>query len=210
MTVIPLGTQKQQDVPLAKERGLQPPWVLWKGEQKTEGQQQVPKEWQDTRRHFAWPHHACGRRAPSWQQDRAGGPGLAWAGDTQGLSPGVGRDGGAGFHKVPWQVHFIPPRASSLGVRHPSPNSADVALCPHQASCGSPRICLCSQRSLQHHPTPSPSWGTVCAWCFFGISYLRHGQAKHFRRHSRAACAWGPMGNPGNITKAAKKTKTHN
>lgn len=133
-----------------------------------------------------------------------------WAGVGRrhaGAEPGMGRDGGAGFHKVPWQVHFIPPRASSLGVRHPSPNSADAALCPHQTSCGSPQICLCSQRSLQHHPTPSPSWGTACAWCFFGISYLRHGQAKHFRRRSRAACAWGPMGNPGNITKAAKKTQ---
>lgn len=29
------------------------------------------------RRRFGWPHHVRGRRAPSWQQDTAGGPRLA-------------------------------------------------------------------------------------------------------------------------------------
>lgn len=165
MTVIPLGTQKQQDVPPGKERGVHPPRVLWKGEQQTEGQRQVPKEWQDTRCHFGWPRHACGRRAPSWQQDTVGGPGLAWAGDTQGLSPGVGRDRGAGIHKVPWQGHFIPPRTSSSGVQHPNLSSADAALGPHHphvAAHGSASACKGASSIL-----PPPSFLGACACLLF-------------------------------------------
>ena len=197
--------------------GCSPPGCWGGGEEQTEGQRKAPKEWRDTRRRFRWPRRVRGRRAPSWQQDTAGGPGLAWAGAMQKLSPGAGRDGGrdggAGYREVPRQGHLIPPGASCWEVQHPNPGSADAVrgqTCP-----GSPPSLMWQPMNLpplakeslaSRHPLSLPG-GAAPAWCFFGISHLRHGQAKHFRRRSRAASAQGRAGNPGNITKAAKKTQ---
>lgn len=126
--------------------GCSPPGCQGGENSKPKASGRTPEEQRDMKHHVGWPRRVRGRRAPSWQQDTAGGPGLARAGAVQGLSPGAGRDGdrdgGGGCHDVAQQGHLIPPAASSRGCSTPTPAllmlpEATRALSPHQASYGS-------------------------------------------------------------------------
>lgn len=120
-----------------------------------------------------------------------------------------GRNEGAGCHGVPWEGHFIPPREANWGCSTPTP-SLLMLLKPHVPQVHT-KPCLSATNPPQLTKVPAGSChllsfpGVNSTSCIFGINHLCCGQAKHFRRRSRALCVQGQAGNPGNNTKAEKK-----
>lgn len=211
VAVIPPGTRKRQDVWLGLgEPVASPPECRGRGERQTEGQQPAPQEWWNTRRSFGWPRRVRGRRAPSWQQDTAGGPGAGVGRSHAGAECGC-RQGRRRWWVPPRRGHLIPPGASSWGCSTPSPPllmlpEATRAPGPHQA-----HEPASTRKGVSGVPPPhlpaggGGGGGAALAWWFFWHKPLASRPSQALQAPLKGSACPGPGREPWKYHQGCKK-----